>query len=335
MPKWFMFFGEEGENALKKLGFTFPSRVASGEPWLGIAVTGHRVIAEALATGRLGQHPPGALDFAVRVPKVCREGRRCDWYEEEKMQTQAKFCELYEGYGDLCSCHDPFTADVRSKQTPSLFTVRGASETGVVVVVDGVHAETLALAEVLGVEAVVHTPVGSRNERTNANVRFALYTVFAQFPDVDKAILLEDDLLLAPDVLSSLSPSLHSPFASPTISAFLYPPFLSFLFSLFISFSPLALHFPNYFILLFILHFPFLPLYLSLPTPLSSPPTISASSLSSISPSSSLTPSPHSPFATPTISTYTVPHFSPFSLFISLSPLPLRLPNHFDLLADP
>nr|XP_027228261.1 protein O-linked-mannose beta-1,2-N-acetylglucosaminyltransferase 1-like [Penaeus vannamei] len=116
VPKWFMFFGEEGENALKKLGFTFPSRVASGEPWLGIAVTGHRVIAEALATGRLGQHPPGALDFAVRVPKVCREGRRCDWYEEEKMQTQAKFCELYEGYGDLCSCHDPFTADVRSKQ---------------------------------------------------------------------------------------------------------------------------------------------------------------------------------------------------------------------------
>lgn len=69
-----MFFGEEGENALKKLGFTFPSRGASGEPWLGIAVTGHRVIAEALATGRLGQHPPGALDFAVRVPKVCREG---------------------------------------------------------------------------------------------------------------------------------------------------------------------------------------------------------------------------------------------------------------------
>ncbi|XP_063600033.1 protein O-linked-mannose beta-1,2-N-acetylglucosaminyltransferase 1-like [Penaeus indicus] len=227
-PEWFMFMGEEGENALKKLGFTFLSRIASGEPWLGIAVSGHGVIAEGVATGQLGQHPAGALEFAVRVPKVCSEGRRCDWYAEEKLQSQAKFCERYEGYGDLCSCRDPFTAEVRSKQAKlrerkehipvvvvtankprhlfrlvrNLFTVQGASETGVVVVVDGVHAETLALGKVLGVEVVVHTPVGTHNERTNANVRFALYTVFTQFPDVDKAILLEDDLLLAPDVLS-------------------------------------------------------------------------------------------------------------------------------------
>ncbi|XP_042885982.1 protein O-linked-mannose beta-1,2-N-acetylglucosaminyltransferase 1-like isoform X2 [Penaeus japonicus] len=228
VPEWFVFLGEEGEKALAELGFAFPSRVASGEPWLGVAVAGRRVIAEGIATGQPGFRAAGGLNLAVRVPKVCEEGRRCDWYAEKGRQIQAEFCERYEGYGDLCSCHDPFTADVRSKQAKlknrgehipvvvvtankprhlfrllrNLFTVAGASETGVVIVVDGALAEPLALGAVLGVDVVVHTPTGTRNERTNANIRFALYTVFKQFPDADKAIVLEDDLLLAPDALS-------------------------------------------------------------------------------------------------------------------------------------
>lgn len=33
------------------------------------------------------------------------------------------------------------------------------------------------------------------------NIAFALYSVFNRWPHVDKAILLEDDLILAPDIL--------------------------------------------------------------------------------------------------------------------------------------
>lgn len=66
-------------------------------------------------------------------------------------------------------------------------------------VADGGIQETLSLAQVLGVAAVAHRPQGVASNRTNANVRFALYTVFSHFPQADKAIVLEDDLILSPD----------------------------------------------------------------------------------------------------------------------------------------
>lgn len=69
------------------------------------------------------------------------------------------------------------------------------------VVVDGTQQETLALAAVMGVDTLVHRPEGILGNRTNANVRFALNSVFRHFPRADKAIVLEDDLLLSPDFL--------------------------------------------------------------------------------------------------------------------------------------
>lgn len=82
-----------------------------------------------------------------------------------------------------------------------MFTIAGGGQTEVLVVVDGAHQETLALAAVMGVETLVHRPEGVLSNRTNANVRFALYSVFRHFPGADKAIVLEDDLLLSPDFL--------------------------------------------------------------------------------------------------------------------------------------
>lgn len=67
--------------------------------------------------------------------------------------------------------------------------------------VDGAHQETLALTDVMGVDILVHRPEGILGNRTNANVRFALESVFRHFPRAEKAIMLEDDLLLSPDFL--------------------------------------------------------------------------------------------------------------------------------------
>lgn len=85
----------------------------------------------------------------------------------------------------------------------NLYTIEGGGQTDVLVVVDGAHQETLALASVMGVAALIHRPEGVLSNRTNANIRFALYSVFRHFPRADKAILLEDDLLLSPDFLRS------------------------------------------------------------------------------------------------------------------------------------
>ena len=67
--------------------------------------------------------------------------------------------------------------------------------------VDGAHQETLSLAGVMGVASLVHRPESVKRGRTNANIRFALLSVFQYFPTADKAIVLEDDLLLSPDFL--------------------------------------------------------------------------------------------------------------------------------------
>lgn len=73
------------------------------------------------------------------------------------------------------------------------------------VVVDGAHQETLALAGVMGVDTLVHRPEGISGNRTNSNVRFALESVFRHFPRANKAVMLEDDLLLSPDFLRLVS----------------------------------------------------------------------------------------------------------------------------------
>ncbi|XP_042871496.1 protein O-linked-mannose beta-1,2-N-acetylglucosaminyltransferase 1-like [Penaeus japonicus] len=239
MPEFLNYLSPEGEAALVKLGAQMLPRVAMGEPWAMVAITGSpfhhvtldlsrgKVIAEALAT-RANKRPPRNLFLEVALERD-PEDRDCWWQRLAEMKDQAEFCRLYEGYGDLCSCGRPLVPSHRPRPPPipmaeeipvvvvtankphylyrllkNLGQVAGSRETQVLVVVDGPHQETLRLAEVFGVEVAVHTPQGSpgENTRTNMNIAFALHAVFERWPKVNKTILLEDDLLLAPDILS-------------------------------------------------------------------------------------------------------------------------------------
>ncbi|XP_045618222.1 protein O-linked-mannose beta-1,2-N-acetylglucosaminyltransferase 1-like [Procambarus clarkii] len=227
VPEWVMFLGQAGESALASLGFRWPQHVASGEAWAGVAILGHGVVAEAATAVQPRQYPANTLHLLTTLPKGTQEGKACEWYLEAELRLQGRFCRRFEGYGDLCSCVAPFSPAVRYKQEQlvmkeqipvvvvtasnprhlyrvlrNLFSIPGAAQTEVLVAVDGAHQEALALTEVLGVGVVVHRPEGVGNNRTNANVRFALYSVFRSFPQADKAIVVEDDLLLSPDFLS-------------------------------------------------------------------------------------------------------------------------------------
>ena len=52
------------------------------------------------------------------------------------------------------------------------------------------------------IHIAVHRPTTNiTNIRINENVKFTLLQAFIKFPDVDKVIILEDDLLVSPDVL--------------------------------------------------------------------------------------------------------------------------------------
>ncbi|KAK8405701.1 hypothetical protein O3P69_001896 [Scylla paramamosain] len=227
VPEFSLFLGQAGAKALDSLGFRWCSRMAWGEPWVGVAVTGRGVVAEAAATLQVGLPSPKSLRLSTVTQLRGRVPSKCSWYSKPGWEAHAAFCRQYEGYGDLCACRRPFSPHVRHQQARvavkeeipvvvvtankprhlyrllrNLYTIEGGGQADVLVVIDSAHQETLALAGVMGVAALVHRPEGVRSNRTNANIRFALYSVFRHFPAADKAILLEDDLLLSPDFLS-------------------------------------------------------------------------------------------------------------------------------------
>ncbi|XP_042885983.1 protein O-linked-mannose beta-1,2-N-acetylglucosaminyltransferase 1-like [Penaeus japonicus] len=225
VPEWIMFLGKAAVDALGSLGSSWASRLVHGEAWAWVGVKGVGTVAEAASVRQDLAYPSHELLVDAHVAKTPPR-RRCEWYKRPDLKRQMTFCERYDGYGDLCSCDDPFFPEVRKLQGAiptretipvvvatankpyhlfrlirQLFTVAGSWQTPVLIVVDGAHEETLALAEVLQTEIIIHAPESAGNERANANIRFALHAVFARFPRADKAILLEDDLLLSPDIL--------------------------------------------------------------------------------------------------------------------------------------
>ena len=111
----------------------------------------------------------------------------------------------------------------------NLTGVIGINETPILVVVDGMHRETLHLLKVLlnenskdflklkkeqssiktisksfnsQLQVIVHKPKYRKTHtRINENVKFALIQAFIKYPKVDKVIVLEDDLLVSPDII--------------------------------------------------------------------------------------------------------------------------------------
>ncbi|MPC32851.1 Protein O-linked-mannose beta-1,2-N-acetylglucosaminyltransferase 1 [Portunus trituberculatus] len=115
VPEFSLFLGQAGAKALDSLGFRWCSRMAWGEPWVGVAVTGRGMVAEAAATLQVGLTSPKSLRLST-VTQLESRGSECSWYRESGREVHAAFCRQYEGYGDLCACRRPFTPHVRHQQ---------------------------------------------------------------------------------------------------------------------------------------------------------------------------------------------------------------------------
>ncbi|KAF2346012.1 hypothetical protein FHG87_023232 [Trinorchestia longiramus] len=76
-------------------------------PWKG------QVVAEAIATTTKAPRPI-ALTFNLPMKKL--KSTNCNWHKDTTMEEQRKFCLEYDGYDDLCGCHDPLTSVWRMKQ---------------------------------------------------------------------------------------------------------------------------------------------------------------------------------------------------------------------------
>ncbi|KAK3890626.1 hypothetical protein Pcinc_005422 [Petrolisthes cinctipes] len=200
------------------------------DAWAWAWVVGEGGVGEALVTNPASIYSfPSPLVLHLTLPPPNPTARHCeDWPEGESWQKRRYFCDLYDGYGDLCSCSNPYLVpkhtDFASPSTkPTWWRERlgfvvvagnrprylyrllgqllgqpGVTREQVLVSVDGPREETLMLCQVLQLKHVVHQPEGTQlSPRISRSVRFALYSSLRL--EVDKVVVLEEDLILAPD----------------------------------------------------------------------------------------------------------------------------------------
>lgn len=89
------------------------------------------------------------------------------------------------------------------RQVEQLWRQAGGGATPILLAVDGFQQEARDLARLLGLPAVYHqnpAPPGDK-VRINEHIKFAIFQAFDFFPSADKIIVLEDDLILAPDFI--------------------------------------------------------------------------------------------------------------------------------------
>ncbi|XP_063865315.1 protein O-linked-mannose beta-1,2-N-acetylglucosaminyltransferase 1-like isoform X2 [Scylla paramamosain] len=138
--------------------------------WVGII--GGPTWAEARtldAEVELGMVWSSGVTLDVLVPRVLHDSSCLGERRGIRETARARFCSLYDGYGSLCSCPKP--APLVYEPPEVQYEVRTAW--GVTV-----------------------------GARISDQYRYALSFVFRRFPHAPKAILLEEDLIVAPDFFS-------------------------------------------------------------------------------------------------------------------------------------
>ncbi|KAK4287117.1 hypothetical protein Pmani_039808 [Petrolisthes manimaculis] len=161
--------------------------------------------------------------------KNVNESKRDD---EVEMETQrVSFCHQYEGYGALCDCHQPApliypelelknevigevpVVIIASSRPRALYRClltilkqEGGKRNRILVVIDGYNTEIVSLLHLLKINYLINNMEGiefvSSGARISRHYRYALHSVFLAFPQASRAIVLEEDLLVAPDFFS-------------------------------------------------------------------------------------------------------------------------------------
>ncbi|XP_050715411.1 protein O-linked-mannose beta-1,2-N-acetylglucosaminyltransferase 1-like isoform X2 [Eriocheir sinensis] len=230
VPDFTKFLGPEVARQLASLGSVFAERLAKDEAWCMVAWKGAGVSSEVLTTihHEDGSSTKQGSPITLHLLLPLRPEPRCGWHAAPGMEQHAAFCRAFDGYGAFCSCHEPPwsprpaspvpyalrevipVAVVTARRLPrvlrqlaQLWASPGGLHTPVSIFVDGHSPEARRLAALLGVPLTEHhnddQPGSTR--RVNAHVKSVLQKVFQQHPAADKAIILEDDLDLAPDLI--------------------------------------------------------------------------------------------------------------------------------------
>ncbi|XP_063859957.1 protein O-linked-mannose beta-1,2-N-acetylglucosaminyltransferase 1-like isoform X1 [Scylla paramamosain] len=228
--------GTDARDALHALGSWAAPHLGFKDAWTWAWVVGGSTLAEVLVTNAQGiLTQPNPLALHLSLPPPAPSERFCNtWPSGDLWEKRRTLCDLHDGFGDLCSCDlpYPFPSDATTTTTkPAWWRGRvavvvvaadrpqylyrllrqllgqpGMTPDLVLVSVDGDNEGARAsasVAEVLGLRHLTHrSEQGTASyisPRISRSLRFALFKALETFPLEDKFIILEDDLVLAPD----------------------------------------------------------------------------------------------------------------------------------------
>ena len=86
----------------------------------------------------------------------------------------------------------------------SLLTSHGCNASMVTVFIDGYYEEPRQVARLFAVDSVQHTPQGRNSARISQHYKASLSALFRRWPRAGYAIVLEEDLDVAPDFFRSV-----------------------------------------------------------------------------------------------------------------------------------
>ncbi|XP_057375549.1 protein O-linked-mannose beta-1,2-N-acetylglucosaminyltransferase 1-like [Daphnia carinata] len=166
----------------------------------------------------------------------------CQWPDTEENQRRREFCSRVEGYGSVCDCHQPTPITFQPSPIPSnqirnvpvaiiasdrprylyrmlrsLLRAGGANKEMMTVFIDGYYEEPMQVVRLFGLKGIQHKPLGIKNARISQHYKASLSTLFKQHPDSRHAILVEEDLDVAPDFFHYFSQLVHLLDEDPTL----------------------------------------------------------------------------------------------------------------------
>ncbi|XP_066959367.1 protein O-linked-mannose beta-1,2-N-acetylglucosaminyltransferase 1-like [Macrobrachium rosenbergii] len=231
----------EADSALAERGCRGSALLAIGEAWAcvlsvhqvwEVVVTRPALsIEEKLSHWEITARLQQSLALSVHIPS--RNSTECDWHNRADLTAQRDFCRKYDGFPEICRCSRPILSNlafttaekmeiretipcviVTSKHPYNIYRlllqlmkIKGTQQTPFIVHIEGDVPATEELIKLFNLslskrETLQPTSDLSVATSAIANVTYhAISETFARFPEANKIIILEDDLILSPDFL--------------------------------------------------------------------------------------------------------------------------------------
>ncbi|XP_066965702.1 protein O-linked-mannose beta-1,2-N-acetylglucosaminyltransferase 1-like [Macrobrachium rosenbergii] len=217
-------------NILEDLGATYGQHLSFRRYWAWVVLAGGGPTLGEITTDEVGIMNLFSSPISLSV-EFSLERDNCYDTSDPREKLRSRFCHLYSGYGSLCDCEDPaplvYEAQelensvitevplgiVASKRPRALYrclvtilSQRGGSAERTIVLTDGHNQEVLDLLDLFGIQHRINDMEGTvfpgLGARISKHYKFSLNAIFSTFPRAQKAIVLEEDVLAAPDFFS-------------------------------------------------------------------------------------------------------------------------------------